>query len=379
MISVTRNEIEFPVLTATQPIGTFYVGVVSASDLYQIAKADVRQLADAAVGRAASGDVFAEYMGIQRPLDPKRVIEIRDYVRTVDASFPNAIIVAVDSQNVEVSDGRMRIRREPNVARIIDGQHRLAGIGNGTALDFDLIVTVFLDMEVEEQAYLFATINTKHVKINPSLAADLLEFSSVETPEKVAHNIAKLFNSESKSPWFRQIKMLGRKDELSAGIITQSTFTREIIDLMYDSTQHHVVRDILKRANGDRRNLSRDVHIDTESYPFWEFYVLARDDAIFRILSNYFRAFADVFVKEWGNPEYILSKTIGYGAMMLGLKSLIKEGLGARSLSYEFFRDVANRGRNRLATRKLSLTSVHFPPGTTGTRSLWRILYQDTS
>ena len=37
------------------------------------------------------------YLGIQRPLQPRRVDELRDYVNFIDATFPTSIILAIDS------------------------------------------------------------------------------------------------------------------------------------------------------------------------------------------------------------------------------------------------------------------------------------------
>jgi len=358
-----------------QPIGSYYVGVVPARDLVEVARADVRRLSEAAKERIAEGDVFAEYMGIQRPLSPLRVREIRDYVRTVDASFPNTIIVTVSSHDVAVAGNVMQMRRAPEVATIIDGQHRLAGFQNGVSADFDLIVTVFVDMEREEQAYLFATINTKQTKINPSLARDLLDFSTVETPEKIAHGIAKVFNGDP-GPWFRKIKMLGHIDELSAGIITQHAFTKEIIEMYYDSARYHnVVRSTLKEHKGKRGRLATFVQASPARYPFWQFYLEGRDDVVHKILLNYFKAFEEAFPEEWGNPRYILSKTTGYRAIMLELRRLVPVGIGTGSLSFEFFREVALASRARLRERGDSLTVDEFGIGEVGAGKLRESLF----
>jgi hypothetical protein len=38
------------------------------------------------------------YLGIQRPLDPKRVRELEHYVSSPDACFPTAVIIAVPAE-----------------------------------------------------------------------------------------------------------------------------------------------------------------------------------------------------------------------------------------------------------------------------------------
>ena len=66
-------------LVISQPIGEFYVVVMSPRQLTKIARADVRHLDDRELD---------SYLGIQRNLDKKRVNEIKEYVKTMDATFP---------------------------------------------------------------------------------------------------------------------------------------------------------------------------------------------------------------------------------------------------------------------------------------------------
>ena len=80
------DHISFAAAEVDQPIGTFYVGVMSAQDVLAISYADVRRIEDRDIEKV---------IGIQRPLDPERVEEIRQYVKTVDASFPTSIILAI--------------------------------------------------------------------------------------------------------------------------------------------------------------------------------------------------------------------------------------------------------------------------------------------
>lgn len=105
-----------------QPIGVFYVGAMAASDLVAISWADVRRIAPDEQRPAAVSDDsdspmsidedhqllepdesldedviryedqgFEQFLGIQRGLSKNRVIELKQYVRTVDATFPTAV------------------------------------------------------------------------------------------------------------------------------------------------------------------------------------------------------------------------------------------------------------------------------------------------
>ena len=75
----SKSSISFKCIEVTQPIGSFYVGVINSQDIIRISYTDVR--------RMEKRDV-EEYLGIERPLSAQRVRELRDYVKTVDASFP---------------------------------------------------------------------------------------------------------------------------------------------------------------------------------------------------------------------------------------------------------------------------------------------------
>jgi len=332
--------IDVPVLKISQPIGDFYVGRMTAQNLVGICHADVRRFAGIESPESTEIDEgsIIKYIGIQRQLNPSRVNEIQQYVNTSDACFPNTIIIAISSKNIQTDDrsDRLLIRNLPNVANVIDGQHRLAGFdGNPTSTRFDLVATIFVDLEVAEQAYLFSTINTKQTRINPSLAQDLLDFSEIGTPEKVSHNIAKALNFDSESPWYHLIKMLGANDAIISGIITQHTFVVEVLNLMYPSEYQIKVRDELKRKNNKER--LRGLDINSLRYPFWDFYVTNQDQQIEKILFNYFQAVKEVFPDDWANPRRILSKSVGYKALMLQLPELIRIGIEVGGLRKDFF------------------------------------------
>src|SRR5579863_1368097 len=76
-----------PVLKVQQPIGGFFVGAMDSKRLCEITHFDIR--------RMLHERGFETYLGIQRPLNEKRVEEIELYVRTMDACFPTSVILSV--------------------------------------------------------------------------------------------------------------------------------------------------------------------------------------------------------------------------------------------------------------------------------------------
>ena len=73
-------------LRIKQPIGEFFIASIDHGTLREITYSDVRRM---------HGEREVEtYLGIQRPLNPQRVKELVEYVTTIDATFPTAVILA---------------------------------------------------------------------------------------------------------------------------------------------------------------------------------------------------------------------------------------------------------------------------------------------
>ena len=124
-----------PFLTITQPIGTFYMTSIKASELIKIVKV---------IPRSESND------GVQRDLSVKRVSELANFCHETDAAFPTAIIVSVMSNsNIKIDETNriFEINENEYVGNVIDGQHRLAGLmKSGKAGDFELQFFLIFDL-----------------------------------------------------------------------------------------------------------------------------------------------------------------------------------------------------------------------------------------
>ncbi|OYX21653.1 MAG: hypothetical protein B7Z09_00025 [Brevundimonas diminuta] len=131
-----KIEIVVDALVARQPIGDIITASMPYRRLIQIAYFDVRRLV------SEKRDV-EQYLGIQRPLIPSRVSSLQDFVNFADATFPTAVIIAIeeDYADFDYEKKRLVIRNFKTgedgpsinisrVARVIDGQHRIAGLMN---------------------------------------------------------------------------------------------------------------------------------------------------------------------------------------------------------------------------------------------------------
>ena len=86
--------IELQTITVKQPIGSFYITKISYSDLLAMSKVDIRHITE-----------DDEILGIQRELKGEKVNQIRKYLTTVFATFPNSIIVNVSKSDIVSSEG----------------------------------------------------------------------------------------------------------------------------------------------------------------------------------------------------------------------------------------------------------------------------------
>ncbi len=304
-----RNDtIVFRCIPVRQPIGDFYIGTIASSDLVEIAKADIRRIVE-----GTPRDV-EEFSGIQRPLSDNRVAELTEYVTHVDASFPTSIILHIPSKYADFNEGpaAMSVRRVPDAAQIIDGQHRIAGLRDYKGPTFELNVAIFVDMDPEEQALLFATINLKQTKVGKSLAYDLFDFARSRSPQKTAHNIARLLNATQGSPFYHRIKILGRATAGRDETLTQAAFVDRLLPLI--TANAAADRDTIKRG----KSLPAATAAEQHRMIFRERFRLENDAEIAKTIWNFFEAVATRWPRAWGEVRqgHVLNRTTGFAALV---------------------------------------------------------------
>ncbi|MFA5986388.1 MAG: DGQHR domain-containing protein [Parcubacteria group bacterium] len=372
-----ENYIEVSCIQVKQPVGVFYVASIGYKDLLEISYADIRHL-------ETNSTELEKYIGIQRLLSKNRVKEIASYVQLVDATFPTGIIVeisqfenvgdsAICNINYDESSGKLMIRRNNNVAKILDGQHRLAGLREGgldlNNEDFTLNVTIFVDMDIEDQAIIFATINKSHTKVNKSLVADLFEYTKTRSPQKTAHNIARALDQKEGSPFFGKIKILGvATDRFET--ITQATFVDSLIRYISGNNICAMKdRDIYKRDS-----IPNKVNGDDEKKLFLRNMFIEEEDAnIAQILWNYFFAVQQKWPTAWNDVQQnmILNKSTGFIALMRFLKDAY--------LSFDKVGDIVTKEEfleifNRIDLQDDDFNRDRYAPGGTGPSALYREL-----
>jgi DGQHR domain-containing protein len=344
------SNIKINCIEVTQPIETFYVGKIDWQDLLKIAKKDIERIRQEGEG-AIDG-----YLGVQRELSKNRLSEIAEYVSFNDATFPNSIVISIDSTTYNEStdeieenilsfeNGILELRDDGQIAKIIDGQHRVFGLEKYATdkglfkndLKFELIITIFIDIDEEYQANIFSTINKAQTKVNKSHVYDLYSFSKTRSPQRTSHNVIKLLNEEVDSPFYHLIKRLGKAD-FKNETIAQATLADCIIK--YISNNPPKDRNILR--TGSKLPLVEGVEKDKLFFRNW--FIKEEDVKIAKVIWNYFEAIKRKWPIAWGNLDFILTKSTGVIAFMRFLKDLV-ELLGIdKIITIEDFEGILNK------------------------------------
>lgn len=266
-----NGEIRVECIKVSQVGLEFYVFVMNSNTLRKIAYVSRRDPTNP--------------QGYQRYLIAKRLKDVGEYIKKPRATFPNSIILNLDSNKVrfeaaaEENRGTMVIPREKGIAWIIDGQHRLYGFEHSEGKEFNLLVAAYLGLSIRDQATIFKVINSTQKGVSPSLIYDLIDLTKdAEFLDERAHEIVKALNEDNDSPWKREIKMLG----VGKGILSQAAFIGELKRMLRDPI--------------------------FEEYPAGE---------QIKILKDYFTALKELFPTAWVSKKHVLCKTLGVAATLL--------------------------------------------------------------
>lgn len=392
------KKISFPALKINQKIGEFYLGVIPARDLNDIAWVDVRRMSN------EDGEID-RYLGIQRKLSDNRIKDIKTYVTTHDATFPTSIIISVPTKcavwdeklnEMTLQEYFNKDKPEENVefediAKILDGQHRLRGLAKGLNFGledpeqkqkeepFELSVAIFVGADIAQQASIFATVNLAQTKVNKSLVYDLAELSKIRSPQKSCHHIAVALDEKPESPFHKTIKRLGvatpgRSDAHET--LTQATFVEALMKYVSNSPVDD--REYLKKHPA--RKLPKVSEKDKLLLIFRELYIEEKEPEIAKIVWAYFAAIQKRWPEAWVSRESgnIIKRTNGFKAFMKFLRpaylSITSHDKVGEFVSKSEFLEVFNK----VTITDAEFNSESFPPGTSGESRLLKRLLADS-
>lgn len=308
---------------------------------------------------------------VQRKVDASRTRQIAKFLlNDKEAIFPTNIVLNIPVniiESQEENDGIISITLVDNVAEqiekakregsdkadifvtIIDGQHRIRGIEVAieelnkmiskasdpaqkealklqldNLLKMELVVSFFIDKDLEFQAMTFSTINRTQRRVSQDLVYELFGLTSDDSPQKTALEVALALNAHPKSPFYRRIKLYGgtyTKDDSRP--LSQAAMIKSIIKGICSSVQSAETERYKKRKDFNEKNSSR-------SLPFRQFYADNRDDLISDCMFYFFNSVRNELGQYWNydgqtNPQNILQSTVGYEALMSLLAEIIQK------------------------------------------------------
>ncbi|MYM87698.1 DGQHR domain-containing protein [Rugamonas sp. FT82W] len=366
-------------ISVTQPLGTYYVAVLPASLLLDVAYSDALSASHRADG------VGYELTGTQRLPQPKRLQPIAEFINRTDSAFPNSIILAAnvrkedglieDEDQDEVLDigsehhsrwtveedinggcGILTIPTPDKLAAIIDGQHRLFAFASAhpERLQMELICSVFLDLPKPYQAQLFATINSTQKPVDKSLTYELFGYNIDEeseefwSPDKLAVFLTRRIGTEDGSPLKGRIVIAPKRDfalerlsENKTWKVSTAVVVEGIMRLFTTNPKRDgaalldIKRKIRKEISESRKDKS----------PLRKAYLENEDIVIYQMTLNYLRACASVFWDS-ASPGSFIVKTVGIQALFDILRTVAAQAYQEKNIGIKYFAALLEPAKN---------------------------------
>ncbi|WP_273015977.1 MULTISPECIES: DNA phosphorothioation-associated DGQHR protein 1 [Leeuwenhoekiella] len=338
-----------------QPLASFFVTKIKAEDLLEISFSEELQYVN------DSG----ELKGNQRKQDEKRLKSIARYIDSVEMSFPNSIILAVNynrdtGEIIEDEEKRWSVREIENdlyeinvpskekLASVIDGQHRLNAfqyISKKDRKNLDLVCAIFFDLTNSYQAFLFATINGNQKKVDKSLALEQFGFNIEEepkeswTPEKFAVYYCRILNFKD-SAFKGKVKLAPIYQEEIFSSINRDNFivsTATVVDGILSLISSNPKRDRVEMGQtsifrGRNRKALKEFR---DSSPLRDAFIQNKDDLIYNIVKKYFYWVDELIWKKIGAENSYIIKTVGIQALFDLLKKILQSNPDVNNIDFK--------------------------------------------
>lgn len=332
---------EVKAIKVVQPLGEFYIAKMKARELLKISTSSV-----------ARYDKDGNLKGNQRPLDPKRLKAIANFIMSDEMSFPTSILIAAnidrDGKIIEDIEDRWNVKQTGSTdiynliipdkvtSLVIDGQHRLNAFNfaEESCKDIELVCSIFIDLPNPYQAYLFATINGNQKRVDKSLALELFGFDvenepqNTWSPEKLAVYITRKFNFSKGSPLYQKIKLAPLFSELEdlvnkdKWLLSTAAMVEGIMSLISNNPQKD--RDMLAmKKTSIWSDKTRSVLTNNGKPVLRYLYLDSKDDELYSILEKYFCSVKTILWDDATNDSVIL-KTIGISVLFDILKNILE-------------------------------------------------------
>lgn len=360
---------EVMALRVEQPIGLYYIAVLPARVLLEVAFSDVLSAS------LDEENECYELDGTQRLVQPKRLQLIADYINRADAAFPNSIILAANYRKDDglleddeadgdeaTTDGGVSARwsvadhdgysiltipSKQKLAAIIDGQHRLFAFAQAkpARLDMNLICSVFLDLPKPFQAHLFATINSTQKPVDKSLTYELFGYNVEEedeiywSPDKLAVFLTRKLGTDESSALKGRIVIAPKKDEALSRLTKGAKWkvsTAVVVEGIMRLITTNPKKDTTNLLEGSKKKRNELSEVRKDKSPLRNVYLNSGDAIIYTMTMNYLSACEEVFWDDAPGGSFI-TKTVGVQALFDILRGLAKEAYDVRNISTAYF------------------------------------------
>jgi len=353
-----------------QPVGVFYSAAIPAETLLEVCFTD-------RLTAKRSGDGYV-LDGSQRNLAEKRVKEIGKFLGSLEAGFPNSIILAANygSETGFIEDSeakRWKVEENRNddecidliiptsakLAAIIDGQHRLFGFTKTSPeiRRMPVLCSIFFDLPKPYQAYLFATINSNQKQVDRSLTYELFGYNIEEedesywSPDKLAVFLARRLNTEIGSPFEGRILVAAQNNVVLSRaearrkkiwMVSMATVVDGILRLISSKPKEDALE--LRPRKGARKRASLSNPVRRDNSPLRRLYVNTNDRVVYAAVKNFFSVAFELLGQNGDNadPDSYITKTIGIQALFDLLKALAADALHHADFSQDYFREKLN-------------------------------------
>lgn len=366
-----RNRIKekktYACIAVKQSFGCFYACSISAKDLLEICQPIRAEVLDDNLDNDPLNFSIKKSTGTQRELNKTRPEQIKEYIKTGVAAFPNSIIIGAniseegflleeDDRTWKVEGHNLIIDAGALTGAIIDGQHRLAGFElleeGDKALNESLLCSIYLNIPMTYHAQIFSTINSTQRKVHKNLIYQLYQIDMDEkepkywSPEVLAVYLARALGSDSKSELKNRIVLALDNDETQKDWnISLSVVVEGILKLFSDNPQRD--RDSFyskKMESKERRDVGEDDSVWRDRY------LKIRDKLIYEDLRAYFNGCYIGF-----GDESAYRSSIGCAALLDAYRQLLqKRKIDTAYILENLSKVIENIDQSKLPTDKVT-------------------------
>jgi DNA phosphorothioation-associated DGQHR protein 1 len=213
--------------------------------------------------------------------------------------------------------------------------------------DIELLCSIYLDLPLSYQAYIFATINFNQKKVDRSLAYELFGYNLENEPEeswspdKLSVSLTRKLNLDSESPFYKHILIAAQDDHILFEVspkklewyVSTATVVDGIINLISSNSKRD--RDALyKYRIGEGRH--RKI-LQSDNAPLRNLYLSINDLAIYKTVLNFFTAANNTLFHQAQKNSYV-RKTVGIQALFDVLREILtREFSEKKDIRIEYF------------------------------------------